>query len=131
MPLAPPRYKQQRVGNRQPDRRKTAHERGYDSAWSRYSRQYRRDNPWCVMCLPRLKAAKCVDHIIPVKGKDDPLFYDPDNHQSLCWSCHSTKTAQEDGGFGNRKTKPKGYKTDIGVDGWPTDDKHPFNKGRE
>jgi 5-methylcytosine-specific restriction protein A len=29
------------------------------------------------------------------------LFWDGANHQALCKPCHSTKTAREDGAFGN------------------------------
>lgn len=36
-----------------------------------------------------------VDHIIPVDGPDDPRFWDPENHQSLCHACHSAKTMAE------------------------------------
>lgn len=87
--------------------RGTAHSRGYDSRWKRYSASYRRANPLCVMCKRKglLKAAECVDHIIPVTGSDDPLFWEPSNHQALCTSCHSIKTSAEDGGFGNVKRK--------------------------
>jgi 5-methylcytosine-specific restriction protein A len=41
-----------------------------------------------------------VDHIVPHKN-DMTLFWDKANWQSLCGPCHSTKTAGEDGGFGN------------------------------
>jgi len=87
--------------------RGTAASRGYDSRWSRYAKQHRIDNPLCVSCeaAGKLVMAQCVDHIVPVKDKDDPLFWDRSNHQSLCNKCHSIKTAEEDGGFGNeRKT---------------------------
>lgn len=85
--------------------RGSRHERGYTSKWSRYSVLYRQSNPICVMCEKRgiIKVANCVDHIVPVTGSDDPLFWEPTNHQSLCTACHSRKTAAEDGGFGNRK----------------------------
>ncbi|NMA84113.1 MAG: HNH endonuclease [Epulopiscium sp.] len=36
-----------------------------------------------------------VDHIKPHKGNED-LFYDINNLQSLCKSCHDRKTAKED-----------------------------------
>ena len=54
-------------------------------------------------CLRAGKATQGseVDHIIPHKGDQD-LFWDADNLQTLCRSCHSTKTASEDGGFGRR-----------------------------
>lgn len=40
-----------------------------------------------------------VDHIVAVNGPADPLFWDRKNHQGLCESCHSYKTATQDGGF--------------------------------
>jgi 5-methylcytosine-specific restriction protein A len=40
-----------------------------------------------------------VDHIRRVSGADDPLFWDASNHQPVCHSCHSRKTATMDGGF--------------------------------
>ena len=43
-----------------------------------------------------------VDHIIPVEGPLDPLFWDETNWQSLCHPHHSRKTNAEDGGFGRR-----------------------------
>jgi len=41
-----------------------------------------------------------IDHIVPVTGPDDPLFWREDNHQPLCHACHSYKTATQDGGLG-------------------------------
>lgn len=84
--------------------RGTASQRGYTSAWARYSRAYRRKNPLCVMCQAegRLRVADHVDHIKAVSGPDDPLFWEPSNHQSICISHHSQKTAKEDCGFGNK-----------------------------
>lgn len=46
-----------------------------------------------------VRAATEVDHIIPHRG-DQQLFWDTNNWQGLCKPCHSRKTAQEDGGFG-------------------------------
>ena len=86
--------------------RGSAAQRGYDARWTAYSRQYRKDYPLCVRCLAAgllvsVERGGHVDHIKPVTGPHDPLFWDPANHQSLCRSCHSEKTAAEDGGFGN------------------------------
>jgi len=95
------------IYNRQIDaNRGTATERGYTYEWTQYSIRYRHAHPLCVMCQAegRVTAATCVDHIKPVSGPDDPLFWVESNHQSLCDSCHSKKTATSDQGFGNRPT---------------------------
>jgi 5-methylcytosine-specific restriction enzyme A len=77
--------------------------RGYDRKWTRYRKVYLAYHPFCVD--PRrihgpLVPSEEVDHIIPHCG-DMILFWDPANHQALCTTCHSRKTAREDGGFGN------------------------------
>lgn len=52
------------------------------------------DHPLCVHCMERgiAKPATQLDHIIPLidGGKDDDT-----NYQSLCYDCHSVKTAEE------------------------------------
>jgi len=95
MPRAPKligaRRKSKRVDNRQ-----SASKRGYSYRWGKYSRQRLREYPECVSCG---REAEATDHIIPVTGPDDPLFWDSSNHQSLCRSCHSSKTATESNGM--------------------------------
>lgn len=83
--------------------RETAAQRGYDSRWQKARDGYLRSHPLCVHCerAGRVVAANEVDHIVPHKG-DMVLFWDNSNWQSLCKSCHSLKTATEDGGFGRK-----------------------------
>lgn len=66
-------------------------------------------NPLCIHCYAEglLTPSEHVDHIDAVNGPDDPKFWDPDNHQALCYSCHSKKTVKEDGGFGNAANRSK------------------------
>lgn len=69
----------------------------YNSAkWKRVRGRQLFDDPRCVMCLASGKQtpANEVDHIIPHCGDID-LFWSEDNHQSLCKSCHSSKTFYE------------------------------------
>lgn len=76
-------------------------------------------SPLCVFCQQqgRTTAASVVDHITPHRGSED-LFWDPDNLQSLCASCHSaTKQVQE----------THGYSQSAGKDGFPLDAAHPWN----
>ena len=81
-------------------------ERGYTQNWVRYTKIYRMNHPLCVICQRegRLTPSQHVDHIVAVSGRDDPMFWEPNNHQALCASCHSKKTATEDGGFGHGKS---------------------------
>lgn len=74
----------------------------YNSKWRKASKSYLKDHPLCEECKKegRLTPATEVDHKVPHKG-DMKLFWDKDNWQALCKSCHSKKTALEDGGFGN------------------------------
>ena len=57
-----------------------------------------------------------VHHLRPHKG-DLELFFDLDNLQSVCWTCHSGDIQSQEA---------LGYDTTIGVDGWPIDPKHPY-----
>jgi len=85
-------------------RRGSSADRGYGSKWQKARATYLMSHPLCRVCdgQGRVKLAKVVDHIVPHKG-DQKLFWDSGNWQPLCASCHSTKTAAEDGGFGNRQ----------------------------
>ena len=81
--------------------------RGYTKAWDRESKLFLNEHPWCVECEKhgRHEPATETDHIIPHKG-NMKLFWDKTNWQGLCHSCHSSKTAREDGGLGN-PTRPR------------------------
>lgn len=70
-----------------------------------------RDQHRCVVpgCTNR---ATHADHIkARAKGGADSLA----NLESRCPSCHSRKTAQRDGGFGNALSRQR----PVGADGWP------------
>lgn len=81
--------------------------RGYDSAWVELRNWWLLRNPICADPFGihgnNFVPANVVDHIVPHKGKSDPLFRDPQNLRSLCKPCHDAKTAKFDGGFGNPK----------------------------
>lgn len=85
-------------------RRGSSAARGYGGRWQRYRPGYlsRPENALCRMCerVGRIEPATDIDHIVPVSGPDDPLFWEASNHQPLCHGCHARKTATEDGGFG-------------------------------
>lgn len=91
----------------------------YGYKWSKARALHLTANPLCVKCLARdrITAATVVDHIVPHKG-DPQLFWDPANWQSLCKPCHDGAKQQEE---------RLGYSTEVGVDGWPIDPRHPAN----
>lgn len=72
--------------------------RGYSNRWGKYRLMYLRANPLCVDCEKKglYIPAKIVDHIIPIDGESDVLFWPESNHQGLCASCHSRKTTTQD-----------------------------------
>ena len=80
-----------------------------------------RDAFRCQRCGCNLKRGRTdprsavVHHIKAHKGQHD-LFFDLDNLQAVCWSCHSGAIQSEEA---------KGYSTEIGEDGWPIDTQHP------
>ena len=55
------------------------------------------NEPLCRLCMQadRVTAAEMVDHIQPVRLGGG--FWDEQNYQSLCNSCHAVKSAKERG----------------------------------
>lgn len=78
------------------------------SEWRTKSKAFLRKYPACCICG---KPSKITDHITPHCGNLD-LFWDEDNWQPLCWSCHSRKTLKENNYFHkpnhNTNNEPKG-----------------------
>lgn len=79
-------------------RRGTRSERGYTNRWQRYRLRFLKINPLCKSCLKasQYTPAVIVDHIIPIRGEADVLFWPEWNHQPLCHACHNRKTVQDD-----------------------------------
>lgn len=79
--------------------RGTAHQRGYTGVWRKARITYLSSRPLCKLCDDKgiVTPATVVDHIVPHKGDQD-LFWDTNNWQPLCESCHNSKTASEDMG---------------------------------
>lgn len=87
--------------NRHTVKREKTAARGYGAAWRRLRTVVLAEEPLCRHC--RTRPATEVDHIRPHRG-DETLMWDRANLQGLCKSCHSRKTATEDGGFGRTHT---------------------------
>ncbi|TXH16818.1 MAG: HNH endonuclease [Hyphomicrobiaceae bacterium] len=91
---------------RKPERRANSYRRGYATKrWRDYRERYIVDHPFCCVCERKGREVPtyAVDHIKRVTGPQDPLFWEPTNHQPLCKTCHSRKTAKYDGGFGHKR----------------------------
>lgn len=104
MPCRPPTLKTSCDNERRPPNPRPApSRRGYGRDWQRCRLLKITDDPWCELCLRRGLdvAAEEVDHIKPIAAGGE--LFDRDNLQSLCKSCHSHKTATNDGGFGHSK----------------------------
>ena len=76
---------------------RSAVSRGYGKAWQKARAKYLEAHPLCVMCMQRgvYVKATVVDHIRPHRG-DYQLFWDRNNWQALCKTCHDKKTGTED-----------------------------------
>lgn len=72
--------------------------RDYRGDWRRRRDEYLALHPWCVFCLEagRQTKARNVDHIRALK---DGGTNEDSNLRSLCWSCHSRRTAVDQSGW--------------------------------
>jgi 5-methylcytosine-specific restriction protein A len=104
--------------------RVTAHNKGiYNSrTWQRLRRLKLRTTPFCELCerVGRLVPAVVVDHIIGIE-QGGPPFPTLDGLQSLCISCHNTKTRHVEQ-MGKQHIIVKG----CDEQGLPIDGAHPF-----
>ena len=90
-------------------RNNKAYKRYKTPRWKTLRLQFLRANPLCANHYSHGGGGDCrefateVDHIVRCESNKDVKFYELGNLQGLCKSCHSRKTAREDGAFGNRK----------------------------
>lgn len=93
--------KHTKLHNKLKDRgRLSSHKRGYDSRWRKAREGFLAKHPLCIQHKENgvVEPATVVDHIKPHRGNRE-LFWDRENWQPLCKTCHDRKTATEDGGF--------------------------------
>lgn len=76
---------------------KSSTRRGYGYKWQQARKRFLNTHPLCVYCKrdDRITVANVVDHIVPHRG-DMKLFWDVNNWQSLCESCHSSVKQREE-----------------------------------
>lgn len=90
------------------------------SAWRKLRAKQLSNQPTCVRCheLGRTTQATVADHIVRHSGNED-LFYDPDNLQSLCTTCHNSY---------KRRLEVSGRVAGCTIDGLPLDKNHHWRK---
>jgi hypothetical protein len=83
--------------------------------WARI-RRHQLGHPLCEFCLERgiVEPATICDHVEPHHGDINKFWLGP--FMSLCKGCHdSTK----------RLVEIRGFRSEVGPDGWPLDSRHP------
>jgi 5-methylcytosine-specific restriction enzyme A len=101
MPNIPPRqslpWENKKRSGFQEAKRKTD-PRYHSHRWRKLRAYVLAQEPLCRECRAKkiVTAATDVDHIVTAR-QDDSLFYDIDNLQPLCGSCHKSKSAKEKG----------------------------------
>lgn len=90
----------------------------YGGKWQRESQAFlaRPENRLCACGCGQ--PATVVDHRIPHRG-DLKLFWSRSNWQPLAKVCHDRDKQREE---------RIGYNTKVGIDGLPSDPRHPFNR---
>lgn len=118
MPTAPRQHRQAgyqppAVRRKEHDRRRgTAASRGYDHRWNEFAAAIKRDRVFCDLCSTighetAIISNGVADHIIPVTGPDDPLFWEPTAVWALCVACDRWKSINFDGSYGSVKNVAK------------------------
>jgi 5-methylcytosine-specific restriction endonuclease McrA len=76
-------------------RRGSARQRGYTSAWDKAAKGHLTRHPLCVYCEmdawgagARVSPASLVDHLIPHRG-DSALFWNRSDWVACCTECHT------------------------------------------
>lgn len=88
--------------------------------WQRIRRQQLAAEPLCQRCKAegRTVPATVVHHVEPHKGDWTKFISGP--FESLCKQHHDSDAQGEEA---------RGYSNTVGRDGWPTDARHPANRG--
>jgi 5-methylcytosine-specific restriction protein A len=87
--------------------------------WRRLRRAQLRVHPLCAMCASRgvVTVATIADHVVSHGGDWNEFLTGA--LQSLCEPCHNRD---------KRLLGTRGYRSDVGDDGWPLGPAHPANK---
>jgi len=101
--------------------RGTANQRGYGYKWQKARAGFLRSHPLCVKCEleSRVRVATVVDHIKPHRN-NMKLFWDRNNWQPLCDTCHNSY---------KKRLEQTGKISGCNNQGIPTDPNHHWNNG--
>ncbi len=99
MPVKPPAHNAKQIKRNRKDyerQRGSARQRGYTASLDAYSKARLTMHPLCVRCEAkgRIVLAKLTDHIKPARWFPK-LFWDGENHQSLCVACNKEKEIED------------------------------------
>jgi hypothetical protein len=85
--------------------------------WRRRAALQLKLEPLCAICLQngQVVPATEADHIVPHKGNERAFWYGELQVRILSPERQT-------------KEEKRGYRTDIGIDGWPIDPRHPANR---
>lgn len=110
-------------------KRASAGARGYGPEWYAARSDYLRKHRFCAFHLEMglHVRATVVDHVTPHRG-DKVLFWNQDNWQPLCTSCHNSKTASMDGGGYNKQVRDDVVMRGCKENGEPADPHHHWNR---
>ena len=89
--------------------------------WRNRAEAQMREHPLCAHCLAKglVVPGVIADHVKPHKGEWNEFWLG--KLQSLCRACHES---------GKKFQENRGFRSDIGEDGWPIDPLHPANRVR-
>lgn len=105
---------------RSPENRPNSTERGYDGKWRQLRALFLKRNPKCIGCGGTEMLN--VDHIKSVAEAPE-LRLVWSNLRTLCHSCHSRRTMLD------QDPRQLAYVGECGEDGFPIDERHPWNSG--
>lgn len=100
--------------------RESAARRGYNARWQKARATYLSQHPLCADHMRRgqIVPATVVDHIVPHKG-DQQLFWDRNNWQALCKTCHDSH---------KQRMEKSGVAVGCDLNGFPTDPRHHWRR---
>jgi 5-methylcytosine-specific restriction protein A len=115
-----------------PDQRSpeaAAYRKLYNTArWKALRKAQLQAQPLCERCKAKgfIVSATVANHVVPHRGDETAFF--AGKLSSLCKACHDGPVQSEE--KTGRTNDQLGYSARPGLDGWPSDRRHPANRIR-